>query len=891
MDFDNLWGFFSENLSFFENMAHQAGVRIAPSEKRFYHSDGRWSPDPMYLLLVLFRKKFEMSSPSSDNEFVRMSKILYSSGIKIPIKKKEYDEYIKFDMINQSVLSAIETVLSPKNGVFTIPSKEFATSMFKNASRNMEDILDGLFIYEGSSARYYVDIYDRLTGFEIILDTTTIFIPVRFTDVNRSAFLEDRLLSLSSKDTVSIRDIRESSEDYSTATVFLPEESTDGIANVVSYFDSLNIDSDSDDFVVNSLNSILKFGGADKTILIKNDIATLKIAEMMASLYETHGSSSIARIIDIARIVSKMNTISRGMVLDAVSKIIPQDIVDLIKPYIDGSDNNYVMKISELINNKHIELTSRIVRLNGDSSLIRFYNKDMKYFKDFSLDKNGIMNELVPEIGGVKYIASYCGVNGENIPSGFSTIESFIVSTVMKVIHSEFAALPVFDRFYGAGVHKIGDKIVYNSKHGVYGLGGRHSFGGVLFSASDTDVMIPKTRPTKNTASAAISRIVESVNGFIPSADGMSELFAILVASSAVLPVLNRANKPILSVYGAGVYTKNGMIRRVFEGRFRNSKCLNTDSEFVVKKSADGSTAVLVSELTPKTEKILRKLSLERYGTETISRFKNTDSTIKSINTSPIVVFSQSPWLIDESMVFNFPARVSSEASAYLVDADDVSHILISFVMNSLKKILSAESKFVSAVLKKLNKKRLDSRHPYVDFFEKILPGMCLVDTTGYMDGWDFHDMMYEVFFSDEAAASLMNIEKLLLNMKSGDSKIEDKLFDKKLRMNQHGDLIAVDKIYHKSYIDKGDTDNFVLLFRKKDVYESLNEDIGMNFIQFSRMLDEYGAAINIDNAMRNYRVEHDKNKTIYNWYNELFGRDKDNFCAIKISKKRLYGL
>jgi len=70
-----------------------------------------------------------------------------------------------------------------------------------------------------------------------------------------------------------------------------------------------------------------------------------------------------------------------------------------------------------------------------------------------------------------------------------------------------------------------------------------------------------------------------------------------------------------------------------------------------------------------------------------------------------------------------------------------------------------------------------------------------------------------------------------------------------------------------------------------------LNEDIGMNFTQFSRMLDEYGAAINIDNAMRNYRVEHNKEKTLYNWYNELFGRDKDNFCAIKISKKRLYGL
>jgi len=790
MDFDALWSFFDENLSFFENMAHSAEVRIDAKGKKFYRGD-LWNPDPMYLLLVLFRKKFETSAPSSDNEFVRISKILYSSGIKLPIKKKDYDEYVKFDMINQSVLSAIETVLSPKNGVFTIPTREYALSMFKDASRHMEDILDGLFVYEGSSARYYVDIYDRLTGFEIILDTTTIFIPVRFAEVKRSAFLEDRLLSLSTKDTVKIKDIRDSSEEFSESTVYLPEESTDGISNVVEYFDSLNIESLNDDFIVNMLESILKIGGGDKTILINSEVATTKIAGMMAELYELYGSSSIARIIDISRIISRMNTVNRGVVLDSLSKLLPQDIVDLVKPYIDGSDNNYISKISELINNKNIELSSRIVRLNGDSSLIRFYNKDMKYFKDFNLDKNGIMNELIPEIGGVKYIASYCGVNKENIPAGYNTIESFVVNMVMKVVHSEFAALPVFDRFYGPGVHRIGDKIVYNSKHGVYGLGGRHSFGGVLFSPSSTDVRIPKTRPTKNTVVSAISQIVKSVEGFIPSADRLNEIFAILISSSAVLPVLKRANKSTLSVYGAGTYTKNGMIRKVFEGCFRNSIFMNTESEFVLKKIADGTTSILVSDITNKTEKILKKLSIERFGTETISRFKNTDSTIKSINTTPIVVFSESPIIIEESMIFNFPARISSEADSFLVDTDDMSHVIISFVMNSHKKLIAAENKFVSAVLKKLSKKRLDSKHPYVDFFEKILPGMCLVEVSGYMDGWDFHDLMYEVFFSNEAVASLMNIEKLLLNIKVGENKVEDKLFDKRLRMNQHGVILT----------------------------------------------------------------------------------------------------
>lgn len=888
MNFDLFWSFIDENASFFDKLAYIACVKIDYNGKKYYIGEN-WNADPVYLFLYLFRRKFDDMPPSLDHEFTRMNKMLYANGIKLPFGKKEYDEYVNYENINQRILSILETVIGAKNGKFIVPTKEYSNKMFKEVSRDMETILSGIFIYEEREARYYVDIYDRLTGFEVFLDSGTIFVPVKFMDIKRSAFMEDRLRSIDTLETVIVSEIQDSMSSDSDNKIYIAEEFPDSIYNVAKYFNSFMIDSDDIDFCISMIDSINRLSDSDPVITIGSEFAPSFMASIIIDMYLRHGSSSISRIIDIARVASTMNNINRSIVIDAISVDISGDIVELLKPYIEGSNDDYIARITELVSNRNIEFTSRIIRLNGDNSSIRFYNKEMKYYKDFNVDKNGIMNELVPELGGFRFIASYCGINNDNIPSGFNTVESFILYAILKVVHAEFASLPVFDRFYGSGIHKMGEKVVFNSKHGVYGLGGRHSFGGVLFNPSDIDVRLPKTRPTKNSASSVIKELEEKMSGFVSTADKRHTLSAILLASSSVVPILSRANKPIVAIYGAGLYTRDGLRQRIFNGCFRNSNVVNTESDFVLKTIADGSTSFIVSDLNRFTQKTLKKLASERFGTETVNRFKNTDSTVKTINTAPIFVFSEDPWLIEESIVFNFPARVSSEAGSFLYDTDDISSILISYCMNNHKKIVAIEDKFVQKIRKKLNLKNMSSKHPYVDFFEKILAGMCLVESTGFIDGWDFHDMMYEAFFNGDNIYNAMNIEKLLLSLQNGSSKIEDKLFDETLRMNQNGDIVAVDKVFHATYVDKEDTDNFILIFKKRDVYNIVKEDINMSFTEFSMFIDGLKNAILIDNAMRNYKLGHDKTKTIYNWYNELFGKDKDNFAAIKISKKRFY--
>ena len=889
MNIEEFWVFFNKNSEFFNKMATFSDIKIDFKKELFYKNE-MWYADPFFLILLLFRDKFDEMGPSSDSEFTRINRTLYNSGIKVPFTKKEYDLYVNLDNKNQSILSLLESFIGAEDGKFTIPTKEFANKMFRNVSSDMEMVLSGLFIYEGRHARYYVDIYDRITGFEVFLDNDSIFIPVKLYEIDRSAFGEDSLRKISTNEKIILKDML-NVEPLDSSTAYISEEYTDSIKNIARYFRIFNISSTNEMFILELTESIYKFSKDDPVITVNNEIITTYIASKMIDKYLTSGSSSIAELTDMARIASSMTKIHKGILIDNISRDIGGEVIELIKPYLEGSNDNFIGKISEMTIRGNIEFLARIIRLNGDPSSIRFFNRKMRYYKDFNVDGKGVSNELIPELGGFRYIASYCGITAEKLPSGFATVESFITYAILKVAQSEFGSLPVFDRFYSSGVHRLFDRVVFNSIDGVYGLDNKHGFGGVLLESSDIDFHVPKIKASKNSACTAIETLVDSFAGFVSGSEDRHVLAALLTASSLSVPLMKNANKPVMAIYGGGPYLKDGAKKKIFKGVFRNSNVINTDSYFVIKTIADGSSSILVTDLDSSVRNTLEKLATERFGTETVTRFRNTENLVTKTNTAPICVFADEMWLIDESIVFNFPARASSEAGAFLYEEDDVSGIIVSYILANQKRLLQIEEKYVEKVKKILKKKKMTSKHPYVDFFEKVLGAMCLSELIGYMNGWEFHDKMYAVYFNDENIKYSVNFEKLILSLSNGSSKIEDKLYDENLRLNQNGDIVAVDKIFHMSYIDKKDTDMYILLFDKRKVHKRLKSDINIGYVEFAQAIESMKDYIGIENAMKNYRLGHDKSKNIYNWYLELFSDNKDNFGAIKINKKNVYGL
>ncbi len=164
-----LWHFIRENDAFFRKLTLDSDIIIDFKNEMFSIGDGMYA-DPFMLITKSFRTKFNKSGPSKDHEFTRMNKLLYPTGTKLPMARKEYDEYINFEEKNQLILYVIEEHMGAKNNTFTIPTKEYANKLYKNVSDNIEKVLSDMFIYSGRVARYYVDIYDRLSGFEVYLN-------------------------------------------------------------------------------------------------------------------------------------------------------------------------------------------------------------------------------------------------------------------------------------------------------------------------------------------------------------------------------------------------------------------------------------------------------------------------------------------------------------------------------------------------------------------------------------------------------------------------------------------------------------------------------------------------------------------------------------------------
>lgn len=887
MDFDEIWDFIQENSVFFIKMSKKEEIEI-DFDNRIYWIDGKWRADPFHAMMTVFRNRFMELGPSSDHEFTRMSKMASNHGIKLPITRKEYDEYIEFETKNQTVLYALEELMGAENYKFIIPSKEHANQNFRNSSLIIEQVLSDIFVYEGRIARYYVDIYDRLAGFEVFLENGSIFVPARFFSVDRCALYEDKLRDIDISEEVHIYEIDAVDGLHHSNSVFLSPDSTDSISNVAKYFRSFNISSDDYKFIFETVSSLKKIAKDPISITIDYVMFVEYYIEKTVSLYSDSKNSSVPYIIDIAKYVSCFSNVEKDMYLAGISSDIPDDIIDMMKPYIEGDDDTHEAKIAALIDDENIELCARTVKINGESSSIIFYNKRMKYFKEFNIDRTGIVNEFIPDIGGYRYISKYCGIDRGKAPTGHSSVDNYIVSLVTKVIHREFSTLPVFRGSRSSGAHYIGEVPVFATRDTVFGANGKHAVDGIIFDDVDIDVHIPKIKPTKRQVKQSIQNIVDASAGFVTSEKNEYEYFALMIASSVVLPFVHRANKFVATIVGANNYIEDGMKYRIFSGVMKNSRVINTDSDYVVKKIVDGSSSILVTNMKKSLSKVLEITAKERFGSIHSSRIKASENIKTTINTSPLFVFTDKEWLIDDAVIFNFYPRAINSPDSRLYDFNDESGIIAHYMIKNIKKIQQAEEKFIKYAKKVIRTDRVVDKNSYIDFFEKILPAMCLCEVSGFKDGIDFHNDMMSIFFNTSRIKKSIKIDKIILSIRDNGNLVEDKVMDSTLRMSQQGDTVYVDKAFHKAYVDNDDTDMFVFVFDTTKVYKLIKKEIDMSYVDFMEVLLAYDGFMNYDNAVRNWRLGSDKKKTVYSAYKDFIGETKDNFGAIRISRSSI---
>ncbi len=888
MKTEEIWKFIKNNNNFFNKISKKEDVDI-DYNRESYLMNGVWRADPVYLLLFIFRIKFNTLGPSSDHELVRMRKMTKAAGIDFPFGKKEYDEYIDFDSRNQSILYAIEDILKAQNYQFIIPTKEFANKTFRNVSGSIEAILKDVFIYNGKTARYYVDIFDRLTGFEIFLDNGSIFVPVVYKEVERSALYEDLLRKSPENSTINIKEILGIDNTImSDNTVFVSSDHPESVKNIAKYFRSFNIDSDDDFFCLDVVKSLYLLTSNDIVILINGQDLVEFISTLTIKTFLEDTSLSLPYVIDIAKYVSSFPSSSKDLYLQSISSDLRDDVVSVLKPYIYGDNSDHDMIILDMIENENVELCSRTLKMNNESSGIVIYNKRLKFFKEFSIERSSIANELIPDMGGIRMIASRCSISSDMVPSGYSSIDTYIISMVLKSIQRIVGTLPITGRTYSSGVNIVGNTSFYAHTGGVYGLKGKHSILGNLITGGSISPNIPNVKLTKKAANDSLAKIINTCKEYITHDNDEFKYFGALLVSSLVSPLLMKSNKFTIGIVGANKYSMDGIIYSVFNGVFKNSRILNTDSDFVVGKAIDGSTSILVTERKKSISGFIDNTAAERYGTVTESRNRNLDMVISSVNTSPIVTFGDLEWIIDDTVIFNFTAKTFNSSEGRLLEYIDQSGGIASYVMANRKKLLKFEDDFITMAKKNMRSGKISNKNSYLDFFEKILPAMCLVEAVGYMSGKVYHDDMMSIFYNTNRIKNTIKVDRLILNMIDGNRKVEDKVFNSNFRSVQNGDTVFVDKIFHKSYSAHKNTDMFVFIFNGQSVYSKISKDNDISYIDFISAIKEQKGYLNYENAIRNWTLGGDRSKGPYTIYKEYELGEKDDFFALRIAKSSI---
>ena len=888
LEISELWSFIEENESFFRKITVDSEFSI-DFKKNKYAISGVSFADPFMLITRAFRHKFSKMGQSKDHEYTRISKMLYSAGTKLPLSRKEYDEQISFEDKNQAILYVIEEHMGAKDNTFMIPTKEHANSLYRNASENIEKILSDMFIYSGKKARYYVDIYDRLSGFEVHVGESSIFIPSRNKNIGRSALYEDRLRSANEDTTVTICSMSDiDAVDRVEHMVFVSIDYPESVKNISKYFRKFDILSDDTQFASLIAKELTRNSDDSISVTINGTNSIESLYTKVIAMYLSDSTGSIPYILDIAKVIAVYTKAEREIFVSGLSPDIPEDVIAILRPYVDGNDDSHEAKISDMIDEDNIELSAKIIKSNGDSSSVLFYNKEMRYFKEFQVDRTGVINEFIPDLGGFRYISLVCGINRDKVPSGYTTIDSYIAALVLKIIQREFARLPLFQRFVSSGVHVVGEIPFFAHKSGVYGTGGRHSVDGVLVNSPKIEPAIPRAKYSKRQSNMALHKVVAESAGFITNDAKEHELFALMCVSSLISPMLQKVNKFTISVVGANKYTKEGLVHAIFKGVFRNAIPIKTDSGYVINQTVDGSSSILVVEDDKEISKSIYNISRERIREETIVRSRNSNKVFTMVNAAPLVVFTEKPWLMEDSIVFNFKPRVASSPDSILYDFEDLSGGIATYIVSNYRRIKQLEEKFISFAKKKVRTDEIVDKSAYVDFFEKIIPAMCLVELLDYRPGVDFYTDMMAVFFNTSRIKSSIRIDKLLLRLKHKKGFMEDKLFDASLRENQKGDVVYVDTVFHKAYVDKENTDMYIFVFDGVEVFKKIRKEIDMSYVEFSSAIRSYEKYVDYDNSVKNWRLGSNKSKSVHSAYRENFRGIKENFFAVRISKNEI---
>jgi hypothetical protein len=886
INYNKVWKHIFENKPFYTHLALLGNFKIF-EESRVYHdlTFNKWGADPVSFIIQCLRKhdvNIGGDMPKDEYSFIR--KYLLRRGIVIPFTKMEYSEYLLSIARSSTLITALEDGVFSDDNTFIIPSQAASKKFFGVAHEYISNLSSDLFLYIGSRARCIVDIYDSIVGFEVYTDGGHVFIPMYGTAKN-SAYFRPEIKRVNRDSTLTIF------EDHGrmilpshNAFVSIPVGSVSSVENISQYFHSFNIDSDNNDFILDVSVEISKTRDI-VNITVNGEITIAEyLAKFLIAFAEKYTISTYNKVFKTAMKMSALTNIDRDLIISLLNSSPYAKYLSLIISMLGISRDRLSPKIREMILGSSLMMVSRQPSIGGDGGSVKIFNTLGGYFKDIPMDSRLLMKNMITELGGFSFIERYCNVVAETIPSRFKTIESFISASVASLMQEQYSILPPFRGMLGLGMHYVNDQPVFNGGKEVYGLNGKRSIDGVAFQYEDVEFSTPLTKPKIREMSRFIVDFQELSASFFQIDNNEADMFAILVASTIIAPLLCNSSQLFLNITSENHYVEIEMKSKIFNGIFRAVSIRDVNKARKILSSVEDSGTVPNIFSVDKKDMLVFKRNVPIHKSREVVLGEQVGS-LSSFGTCPLIVFSEESLRIRKLLSFEFQSHGKMNHSRVTIPKD-ISALMVVYAIRTTKVFRRMEEDLIKYRNKKSAELPMHLVDEYVEFFSKIIAGMMLCEhlDIGYTPS-EFHDLMYAKHFA-ESTISESPLKSAILELPLSKGTIYEKIKDKIYRMDTTDDKIAfVDKVFHIRYVKKDNTRISVVIFNTRIMHDKIKDIIGLSYVDFLAELAKTQGYISSTAATKSYRIGRNKDKTIMQQYVEIHGKDREEFGAMRYNE------
>jgi hypothetical protein len=410
---------------------------------------------------------------------------------------------------------------------------------------------------------------------------------------------------------------------------------------------------------------------------------------------------------EVSKIASLLSGSEKQYIIGSLNKEIEDELLKTIVYIINDDHSNVSSNTAKLFLEKKIV---PVAKLNNGSPTIIVFKEKYNMITEVKLDRSNILSEIVPELGGIKYIASKIS---NDTSENLSNIENITVSQVLYFLQEQYYKLDPFLGTRKDGIFFDNGKVIAATNlapsHRVH--------NGYVYLDSSLGLKNNAKRVSQKIARSAFEQIKEDVDGALVNQN--TSIY--LVVSSVIVDIVMPFFTPNISFSTNNKddfeLIKNGFFRNIF-GYIKD--LTGSSYDFIEASISTSSSPILMNNAT----KEVLELAEYQYRKKTFKKKKSHNNSYFTEKMSPVFIHS------DKAIpgFLHIEAVVSSGLLDGIYAGKNTSMMssIISHVVSNKDKIIQLTSLVRKQFQDEIRNSILSNSSGLYYVFETVLPALVL---------------------------------------------------------------------------------------------------------------------------------------------------------------------